>query len=117
MSGPEVQPPLPANIKWPQRTREWWAMWGASPQSAEFTANDWSELLDAALLHARFWAGDAKVASELRVRLAKFGSNPTDRARLRVAQANAKKPREAGGAGVRFDIASGDGDQGLPVVF
>jgi hypothetical protein len=61
---------------WPERTREWWSMWAESPLSDEFTSTDWSELLDTALLHARFWGGDIKVASELRLRVAKFGATP-----------------------------------------
>lgn len=71
-------------FSWPERTREWWQMWADSPLSDEFTSTDWSELLDTALLHARFWTGDTKVASELRLRVAKFGATPEDRARLRI---------------------------------
>jgi len=90
------QPELPANVKWPQRTREWWAMWGRSPLSAEFTENDWNELLDTALLHARLWSGDFKVAAELRLRVAKFGATPEDRTRLRIQFAIAD-PEESRG--------------------
>ena len=76
---------------WPERTREWWRMWGESPLSSEFTETDWSELLDTAMLHARFWNGDHKVAAELRLRVAKFGATPEDRARLRIQFATADK--------------------------
>lgn len=69
---------------WPQQTREWWAMWGESPLSAEFTATDWSELLVTAKLHAEFWRGNTKVAPELRLRVGKFGATPEDRLRLRI---------------------------------
>lgn len=79
---------------WPQRTREWWAMWADSPLSAEFTSTDWSELLDTALLHARLWGGDIKVAAELRLRVAKFGATPEDRARLRIQFALADEADE-----------------------
>lgn len=78
------QPELPEAVKWPQRTREWWAMWGRSPLTADFTENDWNELLDTALLHAKFWSGDFKLAAELRLRVAKFGATPEDRVRLRI---------------------------------
>jgi len=71
-------------FEWPARTREWWQMWADSPLSAEFTSTDWSELLDTAVIHARFWGGDIKVAGELRLRVAKFGATPEDRARLRI---------------------------------
>lgn len=100
---PVPQPPLPefdvqvVGVKgvevqefvWPPRTREWWQMWADSPLSAEFTATDWSELLDTAVLHARYWRGDVKLAAELRLRVAKFGATPEDRARLRIQFAQA----------------------------
>lgn len=79
---------------WPARTREWWQMWADSPLSAEFTSTDWSELLDTAMLHARFWNGDHKVAGELRLRVAKFGATPEDRARLRITFAAADEAEE-----------------------
>lgn len=71
-------------MPWPDATVTWWAMWRDSPLSAEFTATDWSELLDAAILHARLWSGDSKAATELRLRVSKFGATPEDRARLRI---------------------------------
>jgi hypothetical protein len=86
-----AQPALPGgDEKWPQRTREWWAMWGASPQAAHFTATDWEFLLETALLHAKFWSGETSVAGELRLRVAKFGATPEDRARLRMQFAQAE---------------------------
>lgn len=96
---PVVQPELPTfevehdgdltEFVWPARTREWWAMWRDSPLSSEFTSTDWSELLDTAMLHAKYWRGDAKLGSELRLRVAKFGATPEDRARLRITFAQA----------------------------
>lgn len=101
---PTEQPDLPTfeveqdgeltEFVWPARTREWWAMWRDSPLSAEFTANDWSELLDTAVLHARYWRGDVKLAAELRLRVAKFGATPEDRARLRITFAQADEAEE-----------------------
>ena len=82
------------SFRWPARTREWWRMWAESPLSADFTATDWSELLDSAILHARLWNGDYKVASELRLRVAKFGATPEDRARLRIQFAAADEADE-----------------------
>ena len=79
---------------WPERTREWWRMWAESPLSSDFTSTDWSELLDTALLHARLWGGDHKVAAELRLRVAKFGATPEDRARLRIQFAAADEADE-----------------------
>lgn len=104
---PIPQPELPSfsieqdgslvEYAWPAITREWWEMWGQSPLSAEFTDTDWSELLVAARLHARFWDGDLKVAPELRLRTALYGATPADRARLRISlvhadQAEAETP-------------------------
>lgn len=96
---PVAQPPLPTfeietdgaltEFVWPARTREWWQMWADSPLSTEFTSTDWSELLDTALIHAKFWSGSTSVAGELRLRVAKFGATPEDRARLRITFAQA----------------------------
>lgn len=104
---PVPQPELPTfeveedgelrEFVWPARTREWWRMWGESPLSAEFTSTDWSELLDTALLHARFWSGATSVAAELRLRVAKFGATPEDRARLRITFAQADEADEKRG--------------------
>lgn len=105
---PEVQPDLPdfdvqvevdgalvsQSFAWPERTREWWRMWADSPLSADFTSTDWSELLDTARLHAAYWSGDLKLAGELRLRVAKFGATPEDRARLRIQFAAADDAEE-----------------------
>lgn len=104
---PVKQPTLPSNLyfynpvtekrerfTWPAQTRTWWKMWADSPLSDTFTSTDWSELLDTAFLHARFWRGDARIASELRLRVAKFGATPEDRARLRIQFAQADEADE-----------------------
>ncbi len=70
---------------WPERTREWWDTWVASPQAEHFSSTDWEFLLDTALIHAKVWNGDTSVAAELRLRVAKFGATMEDRARLRMA--------------------------------
>lgn len=79
-----------AAFKWHPRTREWWRMWAESPLSAEFTQSDWDFLLDTAMLHTRYWMGQMAAASELRLRVAKFGATPEDRARLRIVFASAE---------------------------
>ena len=86
---PVTQPPLPDGFDWPQQTRDWWAMWGCSPLSAEFAAVDWSFLLDTAVLDAELWHGNVSVATELRLRVACFGATPADRAKLRITFAAA----------------------------
>jgi len=92
-----AQPDLPAGVEWHPQTLAWWKMWGESPLASEFTANDWNELIDTAVIHSAFWSGETKLAAELRMRVAKFGATPEDRARLRITFANAdtaegKKP-------------------------
>lgn len=77
-------PDLPAGFDWPSRTLEWWHTWRVSPQAVTFTDSDWQFLLDTAMLHAELWSGNAAVASELRLRVAKFGATPEDRLRLRL---------------------------------
>lgn len=77
-------PDLPEGIDWPDATRTWWQTWRSCAQAAMFTDTDWSFLLDTAVLHAEFWLGDHSVAAELRLRAAKFGATPEDRARLKI---------------------------------
>ncbi|MGW0015512.1 phage terminase small subunit [Streptomyces tendae] len=74
---------------WPERTREWWQMWKASPQAEHFGSSDWEYLLDTALIHARYWSGNLSLAGELRLRVAEFGATPSARARLRMVFAEA----------------------------
>lgn len=102
---PDAQPELPPlmvqyedvvgrtrtrRIAWPAQTKKWWQMWADSPLSDDFTATDWSELLDTARLHAEYWRGNLRFAAELRQRVAKFGATPEDRVRLRIQFAMAK---------------------------
>lgn len=77
------------SFRWPEQTRTWWKMWADSPLSVHFMASDWEFLLDTALLHAQLWSGDHRVSGELRLRVAKFGATPEDRARLRIQFAEA----------------------------
>lgn len=82
-------PSLPPGVDWHPRTHAWWDMWSRSPLSDDFTEADWDFLADTAMLHTCFWTGDMKVAAELRLRVAKFGATPEDRARLRIVFADA----------------------------
>ena len=88
-SQPDLPDVMPNGDPWPGQTLAWWRMWCESPLSPDFTANDWSELLDAAVLHGLVWTGEAKWLPELRLRVAKFGATPDDRARLRITFAQA----------------------------
>lgn len=75
---------------WPEPTRVWWEMLEFHPLRFEFTDMDWSYLLDTARLHAEFWSGKMSIAPELRLREAKYGFTPEDRARLRIQYAQAE---------------------------
>lgn len=72
-------------IPWHPQTVSWWNNWRRSPQSSTFTATDWDYLLDTALMHHKMWAnGRWDFASEVRLRVAKFGATPEDRLRLKI---------------------------------
>jgi hypothetical protein len=99
------QPALPPLIgrdgevlSWHPQTEEWWAVWERAAQSNLFTETDWQVLLETALIHTRFWYGDMSVAPELRLRVAKFGATPEDRARLRMVFADADEKDERRGS-------------------
>jgi len=49
-----------------------------------FTQTDWQFLIETAFLADAFYYGNMSVASELRLRVAKFGATPEDRQRLRL---------------------------------
>jgi hypothetical protein len=84
------QPALPDDIEWHPRTRAWWDMWREAPQAEHFMASDWDFLLDTAVLHDAFWRkGQWTLAAEVRLRVAKYGATPEDRARLRMHFADA----------------------------
>lgn len=89
----EIRPkdgePYMVPFSWPDATRGWWAMLGHHPLVNEFFDTDWAYLLDTALIHASFWKGDLKLAGELRLREAKYGFTPEDRAKLRIFSAAA----------------------------
>jgi hypothetical protein len=101
-------------FNYPKATQDWWKMLGQHPLSPEFTDLDWSYLAETALIHAHFWKGDMRVASELRLREAKYGFTPEDRARLRLqfaiattAEIEAKERTEAPQPGTSRDRARG----------
>lgn len=72
-------------LTWHPRTLAWWQTWRESPQAQTFIATDWDFLLDTALLHHTMWTkGRWEFASEVRLRAAKYGATPEDRARLKL---------------------------------
>jgi hypothetical protein len=78
-------PDLPEGLDWHPQTLAWWATWRGSALTAMFGGTDWDFLTETALLHSSFWKGNASVAGELRLRVAKFGATPEDRLKLRVS--------------------------------
>lgn len=93
--GRAKQPELPDDIDWHPRTVAWWRTWDESPLSANFTDDDWSFLIDTALMHTAFWSkGQWTLAAEVRLRVAKYGQTPEDRARLRIVFADADEKDE-----------------------
>jgi hypothetical protein len=105
-------PGLPETMEWPEATRGWWMTWRRSAQAQTFADTDWSFLLDTAVLHAEFWLGDKSVAAELRLRTAKFGATPEDRARLKIEigkpSARAEPRKQQAGRRERLLRAVGD---------
>lgn len=81
--------PVMVPFVWPAATRGWWAMLDLHPLAGEFIETDWSYLMDTARIHAAFWLGRLDAAGELRLREAKYGFTPEDRARLRIQFAQA----------------------------
>lgn len=86
LRGPELSEGiLPNDEEWHPRTVQWWNTWRASPQAQTFIETDWDFLLDTALLHHVMWTkGKWEFASEVRLRAAKYGATPEDRARLKL---------------------------------
>ena len=82
-------------IKYPDETRTWWEHWVHSPLNGGFTTHDWDYLLVTAAVHARVVLGiDHRAAAELRLREAKYGATPEDRAKLRIVTVNAENAEE-----------------------
>ncbi len=72
-------------VEWHSMTQLWWNSWRTSAQAQTFTDTDWLFLIDTALMHHTMWAkGRWEFASEVRLRAAKFGATPEDRARLKL---------------------------------
>ncbi len=93
--GQEHGPELPDTYEWPAATLAWWKTWRTCAQASKFTETDWSFLLDTAVLHAEFWMGNRALAGELRLRAAKFGATPEDRARLKIEIGDPNSPAKA----------------------
>lgn len=93
---------LPDGEVWHPATLRWWRRWCESPLAEDLPEVDWSELEACAVLHHQYMQKRSfALAGELRLRMAKFGATPEDRARLRiqVADADEKDEKRASKAG------------------
>lgn len=95
-------PPLPDGVlpddePWHPQTIALWDSLRHSPLLANEPDLGWQFLIDTALMHHTMWTkGKWEFASEVRLRVAKFGATPEDRMRLKVRIAT---PRDAGKGG------------------
>lgn len=96
-------------VKYPSETIDWWESWRRSPLIDGFTEHDWNYLLEVTVIHAQFWLDidRAKMASELRQRMAKFGVTPEDRARLRIVTVTADTAEETAAEAARLNAKVG----------
>lgn len=104
-----VNPKTGEAYEWHPMTVIWWDTWRESPQAQTFTATDWAFLVDTALMHHSMWAkGQWTLAAEVRLRAAKFGATPEDRARLKLKVEDPVSPPQAPvqGSGNVSDIRS-----------
>jgi hypothetical protein len=105
--GPDLPPGvLPDDQDWHPQTVALWEALRRSPLLADEPELGWQFLVDTALMHHTMWAkGRWEFASEVRLRLAKYGATPEDRQRLRVKvttpeQADKASDAPAGAASV-----------------
>lgn len=83
-------PPLPEGVlpsgeSWHPQTLALWDSLRSSPLLADEPELGWQFLIDTALMHHTMWTkGKWEHASEVRLRVAKFGATPEDRMRLKV---------------------------------
>src|SRR5262249_27668372 len=108
--GPELpEGMLPDGAEWHPRTRALWESLRRNPLLADEPELGWEFLLDTALMHHTMWSkGRWEFASEVRLRLAKYGATPEDRMRLKLkvgTPTGAAKPT-ASAANRVTDIAS-----------
>jgi hypothetical protein len=93
---------LPADLLadgevWHPATLRWWRTWCDSPLAKNLLEVDWRELEVTALLHHDYMQGCRSMAPELRLRMAKWGATPEDRARLRIQVAMADECEASAG--------------------
>ncbi|MGH3547826.1 MAG: hypothetical protein ACRDQU_06870 [Pseudonocardiaceae bacterium] len=99
---------LPEGESWHPQTLALWAALRRSPLLADEPPLGWQFLIDTALMHHVMWSkGRWEYASEVRLRVAKFGATPEDRMRLKVRVVQpAAEVAASGNAVAVTDIAS-----------
>lgn len=111
---PAVQPELSdllgevnplTGTQWQKATLTFWRQLGEFPTTANLQAAQWSSLARAMAIDDAMVAGETKLAGEARLRLAKYGIDPDDLARLRIQIVQADEAEEkrspAGGQAAR----------------
>lgn len=76
---------LPDGEAWHPQTVKWWESLRRFPLLKDEPEIGWQFLVDTALMHHTMWTkGRWEFASELRLRVAKYGATPEDRMRLKI---------------------------------
>lgn len=79
------QPPLPEEVPWPDKTRQWWRSLPDTPGADSWSASDWEFLMTTALVHADVWGNqNFDRLPELRVREEEMGITPSARRKLGI---------------------------------
>lgn len=100
---PDEQPPLAELLgdlnpmtgePWQRATLVFWDQIGDFPTTANMQAAQWSSLARALMIDDAMVSGNVKLAGEARLRLAKYGIDPDDLARLRVQLVAADRAEE-----------------------
>jgi hypothetical protein len=86
MHGPDLPAGvLPDDADWHPQTVALWNALRRNPLLADEPELGWQFLIDTALMHHTMWSkGRWEFASEVRLRVAKYGATPEDRMRLKV---------------------------------
>lgn len=94
---PDADGVMPPEPEWHPQTVAWWDAMRRNPLCADIGPEGWQFLLDTALLHNTAWTeGNLKLFPEIRLRVAKFGVTPEDRARLGVTVTPEPLPNTGG---------------------
>lgn len=86
LHGPELpEGVLPDGQDWHPQTVALWNALRRNPLLANEPELGWQFLIDTALMHSVMWSkGRWEFASEVRLRVAKYGATPEDRQRLKI---------------------------------